>query len=206
MADTTAVSSAADRPPTSAITIVKARKAKARLEAGVSVRSGTSTTPRASAPRPPTAIQIRLSFRAPMPRLLLVAFLHELMPVEAHPPLLAETARRRAAATARNRGFESQRRAQLRRPLIPLCWLPAHDAFSFSRSNLHASSLFVSSRGSLSSCSAACIKKSSSRRANASRNRQGEGGAAYVLDAAWRAVAILGPVGKIVLNGRERRS
>src|SRR5262244_3288213 len=204
MADTTAVSNAADRPPTSAITMVQARKAKARLDAGVRVRSGTSTTPRASAPRPPTAIQIRLSFRAPMPRLLLVAFLHELMPVEAHPPLLTETARRRAAATARNRGFESQRRAQLRCPLIPLCWLPAHDAFSCS--NLHASSLFVSSRGSLSSCSAACIKKSSSRRANASRNRQGEGGAAYVLDAAWRAVAILGPVGKIVLNGRERRS
>src|SRR5215470_12521872 len=134
MADTTAVSSAADRPPTSAITMVKARKAKARLDAGVSVRSGTSTTPRANAPRPPTAIQIRLSFRAPMTRLLLVAFLHELMPVEAHSPLLAESARRCAATPARNGGFESQRRTQLRRPLIPLCWLPAHDALSFSRS------------------------------------------------------------------------
>src|SRR5262250_3380572 len=189
MAATAAVSSAADRPPTSAITMVKARKAKARLDAGVRVRSGTSTTPRISAPRPPTAIQIRLSFRAPMPRLLLVALLHELMPIEAHPPLLAETARRRAAAPARNGGFESQRRAQLRRPLIPLCWLPAHDALSFSRSNLHASPLFVSRRGSLSSCSAACIKKSSRRRASASRNRQGEGGAAYVLDAAWITVA-----------------
>src|SRR5215467_445768 len=132
MADTTAVSSAADRPPTSAITIVKARKAKARLDAGVSVRSGTSTTPRVSAPRPPTAIQIKLSFRAPMPLLLLVALLllvtllHEVMPVEAHPPLLAETARRRAAAPARNGGFESQRLAHLRDPLISLCWLPAH--------------------------------------------------------------------------------
>src|SRR5215467_5151823 len=70
MADTTAVISAADRPPTSAITMVKARKAKARLDAEVSVRSGTSTTPRISAPRPPTAIQIKLSFRAPMPLLL----------------------------------------------------------------------------------------------------------------------------------------
>src|SRR5215475_10325504 len=194
MADTTAVSSAADRPPISAITMVKARKAKARLEAGVRVRSGTSAPPRASAPRPPTAIQIRLSFRAPMPRLLLVALLHELMPIEAHPPLLAETARRRAAAPAWNSGFESQRRAQLRRPLIPLGWLPAHDALSFSRSNLHVSPLFVSRRGSLSSCSAACIKKSSSRQANASRNRQGEGAAAHVLDARWRAVAILRPV------------
>src|SRR5215470_10486429 len=149
MADTTAVSRAAERPPTSAITMVKARKAKARLDAGVSVRSGTSTTPRISAPRPPTAIQIRLSFRAPMPLLLLVALLllvtllHEVMPVEAHPPLLAETARRRAAAPARNGGFESQRLAHLRDPLISLCWLPAHDALSFSRSNLHASPLFV---------------------------------------------------------------
>src|SRR5215470_20056498 len=153
MADTTAVSSAADRPPTSAITMVKARKAKARLDAGVSVRSGTSTTPRANAPRPPTAIQIRLSFRAPMTRLLLVAFLHELMPVEAHSPLLAESARRCAATPARNGGFESQRRAQVRRLLIPLRRLPAHDALSFSRLNLHGSPLFVSRRGSLSSCS-----------------------------------------------------
>src|SRR5215831_16997124 len=48
-------------------------------------------------------------------------------------------------------------------------------------------------RRSLSSCSGACIKKSSSRRANTSRNRQG-GGAADVLDAAWRAVASLGPL------------
>src|SRR5215510_15746169 len=138
MADTTAVSSAADRPPTSAITMVKARKAKARLDAEVNVRSGTSTTARISAPKPPTAIQIRLSFRPPMPLLLLVALLHELVPVEAHPPLLAETTRRRAAAPARNGRFESQRRAQLRDLLIPLRWLPAHAALSFSRLNLHA--------------------------------------------------------------------
>src|SRR5262245_14791926 len=182
MADTSAVSSAADRPPTSAITMVKARKAKARLDAGV--RGGTSTTPRISAPKPPTAIQIRLSFRAPMPLLLLVALLHELVPVEAHAPLLAQTPRRRAAAPARNRGFEPQRLAELRDPLIPLCWLPAHGALSFSRSNLHASPIFVSRRARSHLCSAAGIKKSSSRRANASRNRQGEGRASYVLDAA----------------------
>src|SRR5262249_20246882 len=180
MADTTAVISAADRPPTSAITMVKARKAKARLDAAVTVRSGTSTTPRISAPKPPTAIQIRLSFRAPMPLLLppatvrirdtwkqdanqggtessepttschevpgdehplLIALLHELMPIEAHAPLLAEAARRRAAAPAGNGGFESQRLAQLRGLLIPLCWLPAHCALSFARSNRHAPSL-----------------------------------------------------------------
>src|SRR5262249_56572334 len=162
MADTTAVSSAANRPPTSAITMGKARKAKARLDAGVRVRSGTSTTPRISAPKPPTAIQIRLSFRGPMPLLLLVALLHELVPVEAHAPLLAETPRRRAAAPARNGGFEPQRLAELRDPLIPLCWLPTHGALSFSRSNLHASPTFVSRRARPHLFSPARLQKSSS--------------------------------------------
>src|SRR5215813_6504628 len=56
---------------------------------------------------------------------------------------------------------------------------------------------------SLSSCSGACIKKSSSRRANVSRNRQGEGGAPHVLDATWRAVAILGSVTRSSLMGER---
>src|SRR5215467_10368321 len=54
----------------------------------------------------------------------------------------------------------------------------------------------ASCRGSLSSCIGARIKKSSSWDANASRNRQGEGGAAHVVDAAWRPVASLGPVAR----------
>src|SRR4029453_11618395 len=61
MADTRAVTSAADRPPSSATTMVKARKTKARFEAGVRVRRGMSTTATIIDPRPPVTIQIRPS-------------------------------------------------------------------------------------------------------------------------------------------------
>src|SRR5262249_20225293 len=109
---------------------------------------------------------------------LLIALLHELMPVEAHAPLLAEAARHRAAAPAGDGGFESQRLAQLPAFLIQLGWLPSHCALSFARSDRHAPALSRSRRGLLLLFSAARVKKSSSRRAGASRNRQNEEGVA----------------------------
>jgi N-6 DNA Methylase len=55
-ADTTAVASPAPRPPTSATTIVSARKAKARFDADVTARSGMRATPSIMAPMAPIAI------------------------------------------------------------------------------------------------------------------------------------------------------
>ena len=99
---------------------------------------------------------------------LLIALLHELMPVEAHAPLLAEAARCRPAAPAGNGGFESQRLAQLRGLLIPLCWLPSHDAPSFARSNRHAPSLSRSRRA----CSDLVAQPASRSRQAGARTRQ----------------------------------
>ena len=61
MADTTAVTRAAERPPSSATTIVKAMKTKARFDAEVSERSGISTKPSARPPSAPATIHRRLS-------------------------------------------------------------------------------------------------------------------------------------------------
>src|ERR1700675_2097410 len=61
MADTTAVITAAVRPPSSATTIVKAMKTKARFDAEVSERSGISTKPSARPPSAPITIHTRLS-------------------------------------------------------------------------------------------------------------------------------------------------
>jgi len=99
---------------------------------------------------------------------LLIALLHELMPVEAHAPLLAEAARCRPAAPAGNASFESQRLAQLRTILIPLGWLPAHCALSFARSNRHAPSLFSSTRA----CSGFVAQPVSRSRQAGARTRQ----------------------------------
>ena len=63
-AETTAVTSPAVRPPSSATTMVKIRKTKARLEAAVSVRNGINRMPRAMAPMPPRATSIWESSRA----------------------------------------------------------------------------------------------------------------------------------------------
>src|SRR4026208_296098 len=60
-ADTTAGTRAAERPPSSATTIVKAMKTKARFDAEVSERSGISMRPSARPPSAPATIHKRLS-------------------------------------------------------------------------------------------------------------------------------------------------
>src|SRR5262245_52449098 len=61
MADATAVTSAAVRPPNSATMIVNARNTNARFEADVTDRSGIRAMPSSKDPRSPTAIQISTS-------------------------------------------------------------------------------------------------------------------------------------------------
>src|SRR2546426_4442043 len=61
IADTSAVTRAAARPPSSARMIVKARNTNARFDAAVSVRSGISTMPSTNDPAAPATIQTRTS-------------------------------------------------------------------------------------------------------------------------------------------------
>src|SRR5713101_3514400 len=61
MADTSAVTSAGPRPPSSARMIVKAMNTKARFDAATSVRSGINAIARAIEPSAPVTIQTRMS-------------------------------------------------------------------------------------------------------------------------------------------------
>src|SRR6185503_1081618 len=61
-ADTIAVTMAAERPPSSATTIVKAMKTKARFDAEVRERRGISMKPSARPPSAPITIHTGLSF------------------------------------------------------------------------------------------------------------------------------------------------
>ncbi len=61
MADTSAVTSAGPRPPSSATMIVKATNTKARFDAATIPRSGISAMASAMEPSAPVTIQTRIS-------------------------------------------------------------------------------------------------------------------------------------------------